>query len=139
MSERAAMPLGTAVVVGLLGGVVASILLLDGGPAAGLALAGAAICAVSGVSSTARCEGDRGEPGLVGVVRAVLAVGLFLSLYAGLLRALRDGEGLSAAVLLAMAAGLALLLSRADAHAGPRERARRRAERRDRGRGAATA
>ncbi|HET6510375.1 MAG TPA: hypothetical protein VFG42_26510 [Baekduia sp.] len=104
MPDRAIIPLTVAVMGGFFCGLVGSVLILDDGPIATLAIVGAIASILAGAVSVV------GEPGSgrasVAILRAFYAALLFLAIDLGLVEFLRNGS-FGLALILWIAGGLA--------------------------------
>jgi drug/metabolite transporter (DMT)-like permease len=92
MPERAVIPLMLALAGGFIAGLTASITQQYGSTAWTIGIATGAVVAIAGLLSVLRAPGEQSERRMVGVLRAAVAVACFGFLYAGLIKALRDGS-----------------------------------------------
>ena len=111
MPERAILPLLPAVSLGFICGIIAATLQLESGPTIMVAVAGAIVVILAGVSSVFGTRGESGEKAVVGALRAACAVALFLCIYLFILGFLSEGS-LVAILWLPLAVVAGLLLTR---------------------------
>jgi hypothetical protein len=110
MPDRAIIPLSIAVMGGFFAGLVGSVLLMQDGPIATIAIAGAAATALAGLVSVLGVPG-RGHV-TVAILRAFYGALLFLAIDLGLVQFLRNGSFIYALVLwIAGALAAAMLIS----------------------------
>jgi drug/metabolite transporter (DMT)-like permease len=111
MPDRAIIPFTVAVMGGFFCGLLCSVLQLQDGPVATVAVAGATAAALAGAVSVLGCEGRDRSRLEVGILRTFYAVVLFLAIDYALVSFLRDASPLAAAVLLLLAALAAGMLA----------------------------
>jgi hypothetical protein len=97
MPDRAIIPLSIAVMGGFFAGLIGSVLLMQDGPIATIAIFGAAATALAGAASVLGVPG-RGHVS-VAILRAFYGALLFLAIDLGLVQFLRNGSFIYALVL----------------------------------------
>ena len=124
MPDRAIIPFTVAVMGGFFCGLLCSVLQLQGGQIAAIAVAGAVASALAAAASVVGCAGeDRRQ---VGILRTFYAVLLFLAVDFALVSFLRDARPFAAVVLLLGAALAAGMLATPRVRAPEPERRERR-------------
>ena len=110
MPDRAIIPLSIAVMGGFFAGLIGSVLLMQDGPIATIAIFGAAATALAGAASVLGVPG-RGHV-TVAILRAFYGALLFLAIDLGLVQFLRNGSFIYALVLwIAGVAAAAMLVA----------------------------
>jgi peptidoglycan/LPS O-acetylase OafA/YrhL len=118
MPDRAIIPFSVAVMGGFVCGMIGSVLQLQNGPIAAIAVAGAFGAAIAGIASVAGCEGRRRRD--VALLRTFYAVVLFLAVDYALVSFLRDARPFAAIVLLLLAGLAAGMLATPRVESEPR-------------------
>ena len=112
MPDRAIVALLPAVSLGFICGIIASTLQLGDGATLSIALAGGIAVAIAGTSSVFGCKGEAGERAIVGALRALCGIVLFLGIFLFMIGFLRDSQGILAFIWLIIAGVFGMLLSK---------------------------
>jgi hypothetical protein len=112
MPARLLIPLAIPLTLGFIGGVIVSVLQLGRGSTVVLGIVCGAVALISGAITAARIDTVRAERNTGAFLRSGLALGLFFFLYIATLSVLRDGKIVLGVLLLLLAAGYGLLLTR---------------------------
>ena len=109
--ERAIIALLPALALGFTAGIICSVLLATSGLVLAVGIAGGILTFVAASSSVFGLRAGAGEKSIVGILRALCAVGVFASTLLFLLSFLRDGEPVKALPWFAIGALLGLALT----------------------------
>ena len=112
MPDRAIVALLPAISLGFICGIIASTLQLGDGATLTIALVGTIAVALAGTSSVFGCKGEAGERAIVGALRALCGVAVFLGIYLFMIGFLRDSQGALAFIWLIVAGVCGMLLAR---------------------------
>ena len=110
--DRAVIALFPTFALGFICGVIGAAYEMHGSTAFWLGFVGAAAALVAGIVSTFRAEGEPEERRIVGGLRALLDLAIFVLVYVGLLSFLRDAKPVLGVLLFLVALGCALALAR---------------------------
>jgi peptidoglycan/LPS O-acetylase OafA/YrhL len=111
MPDRALIPLIAALAGGFISGVIAAVTQTYSPTTLVIGVIAGTLVAAAGFVSVVRSEGEESERRIVGALRAAVAVATFAFLYAGLLWAVRDGNGVGL-LCMALSVVFAVLLTR---------------------------